>query len=656
MVSTLALGGVFAAVAAADEPGGAGEPLHFDIDDGVGLALQSLPVGGSSNLVVITEGGSFEDAVDSGAATFDRFLIAPDDRVFILFKQRVDLSDTSVLSPDGCLLAEVDPETGTPTCVDDSLSTVYWNEQSSVNPAIQFDGSGGIYYLGQTDGGTVLRKKKNGVTTDLISDNISVQDFLVMPDGTVFLSGSTMSTGARWVRRISPQGALQTIRATSAHFLRTFADGNVYMGLSGGQDFGVLRYLTAENQLDPLNWIGSSVNNLNPPSHFWADDFCGPNWGLREGFCGMSGATIKKAFGGYVIAGWEGDANGTFAQYYPELRFPDTAVRKVSVAVGARDAIILAGLDANDRNVLTAFRPADGSETQLIGPDNEIEVFHLNYLADQNKLVFDGLRFADNRYVLGEIDLGGVLGPASAPSAARYATYQSVNATIKPTGQAKWVDFQTFGAEVTPPPMPRQESPRNEQTRVESAKLRITKAEIRNGRFNLAGALDRAAAGSRVTVRFTARNRQIALRPPVRRNGQFSATLKLRGAQSLARTGRVQVFYRGSKTLRPATENLLVGRRPVDLSMGATRLPGKRLEVRGVSRLGFPGAVRILIEYPRPDGKMGELKRQVRIGRNGRFTLRLATPAAAGPGAWVSVTFPGRGQYSGRRIGRSLVL
>ena len=52
--------------------------------------------------------------------------------------------------------------------------------------------------------------------------------------------------------------------------------------------------------------------------------------------------------------------------------------------------------------------------------------FDLNFVAADNKIMFDGLRFADKAYVLGEIDL------------------DTMTVISSPTGTGKLVDFQTF--------------------------------------------------------------------------------------------------------------------------------------------------------------------------------------------------------------------
>ena len=126
----------------------------------------------------------------------------------------------------------------------------------------------------------------------------------------------------------------------------------------------------------------------------------------------------------YVVAGT--GAEGNLMQYYPTFLAPTTLVKKISVSQGVMNNIILAGLDADGKNILTLFDTSNDSETLLIGPDNEIEIYHLNYVASSNKIMFDGLRFSDNKYVIGQYDLNTMTFSASQ------------------TGSSKLVDFQTF--------------------------------------------------------------------------------------------------------------------------------------------------------------------------------------------------------------------
>ena len=82
--------------------------------------------------------------------------------------------------------------------------------------------------------------------------------------------------------------------------------------------------------------------------------------------------------------------------------------------------------DANGKNVLTLFNTTTNGETELIGPSNEIQIYHLHYDASANKVLFDGLRFADNSYVIGTVDLN------------------ADQVTVINAGSTKWADLAAF--------------------------------------------------------------------------------------------------------------------------------------------------------------------------------------------------------------------
>ena len=167
----------------------------------------------------------------SGSADVRQFFIAPDDKVYVVFTQPINLSDPTKWDGPKCLLAEVDRATGVPSCVDGTLSMINWSYPGD-NPPIQFDAAGAVYYSGRTmTGGTVLRKYLNGISTDLVSDNIQLQHFLVLPNGDVLLSGSSTSS---WLRRLTASGSLQTLLGSQVNFLHIFPDHNVYMGVKMG--------------------------------------------------------------------------------------------------------------------------------------------------------------------------------------------------------------------------------------------------------------------------------------------------------------------------------------------------------------------------------------------------------------------------------------
>jgi hypothetical protein len=357
-------------------------------------------------LEAVEADGQVHSAVVSGSANVSKFIVGPNGKLYVLFASRVNLDDTTL--PGTCLLAEVDPSTGVPTCVDDTLSSIDWpTPHTGRSPAIQIDGSGALYYAGHTSGGhAVLRKYLDGTRTDLINADISLYDFLVLGDGRVLVSGQTTPTGARWLRYLSATGSVYGLAGLNSNFLRLFPDGNVYTGLWGTGNFGVKRFLTSTNELEGKYWISGSISNAS--TYFDAATFCGPFTQLRQAFCGWYGSYIQDSFTTddgkvYAIAGSQGQG-GLLMRYYPDVQVGTTAVQRIFAAQSVGSNLVLAGLDSNGRNITNLYDTATGLEAPVFEPSNEIEIYHLIYVPETHKMLYDGLRFSDNKYVLGEID------------------------------------------------------------------------------------------------------------------------------------------------------------------------------------------------------------------------------------------------------------
>jgi hypothetical protein len=338
----------------------------------------------------------------------NQFIVGPDGRVYILFRSSVNLDDTTQYG--SCRLAEVDPTTGVPTCIDSSLWISWPPLHSGRNAPIQFDAAGAVYYSGGTgDGHTVLRRYYEGTVTDLVNQNINLWDFLVLPDGGVVLTGTTASTQAPWLRYLSRTGSLQGLAPVQSSFLRRFPDGNVYVGLWGSPNFGVSRFLTATQQLESKYWISAPINNLVPDKYFDANAFCQPDVRpVREGFCGWFGSYIEDSFTTgdgkvFAIAG-SGFQGGTLMQYFPSVAAGTTAVQKVYSAQSVGNDLVLSGLNSAGQNITNLYDTATGLEAPIFDPTNEMEIYHLTYVPETHKMLFDGLRFSDNKYVFGEID------------------------------------------------------------------------------------------------------------------------------------------------------------------------------------------------------------------------------------------------------------
>lgn len=420
--------------------GGGGTPLRFNVRGAIGLALAAPRAGAAadrttrvssagSNLETVSAAGHMSDAVSSGTATISHFLIAPGGKLYVLFSQRTNLADTSAFSGAGCLLAQVDPASGTPTCIDQTLQWINWANSGPVeqSAAIQFDDSGAIYYSGtDSSGRTVLRKYAGGVSTDLITDNVSLDHFLVLGDGTVVISGMTTSTSERWTRRISPSGALKSLRPTASNFLARFPDGNVYMGMWNTGNLGVERYLPASDQVDPTFWIGGSVGG-NEPDTFDAPSICTAAHVVSNPFCSWYGSWVSWSFAtsdGNEFVGASGLTTVPM-EYYPTVRFLSSEVTNVTVALGVINQLVLAGLNSQSQHVLTLYNTSTDTEQELLGPDDEIEIYHLSYVPGSNSVLFDGLRFSDNKYVIGEYQLSTHTMNEVATSAVRWSDLQA---------------------------------------------------------------------------------------------------------------------------------------------------------------------------------------------------------------------------------------
>ncbi len=379
-------------------------PLRFDLAGAVGLALPSgsgaarvaARTGGTgSSLIKVEADGAQHDAITSGAAKVRQVVVGPDDAAYVAFNSPVFLEDATEFGAPpgaGCVLARVARANGVPTCVDRSIDWVLQPQWRPSNPTIQFGPGGSVYYLARSGEATVLRRNAGGEITTLVSDHITVDDFLVLPDGSVLVDGWTTSTSATWLRRIVPGGGIQTVENGDVKFLRTFPDGNVYYGsartVNGFIDFGVWRFQTATNTLDPTRWLGRGSDG--PAPHVDLDLICD---GYSGPFCGSNGTVfidgVAVAGSYYAIAGFGTDT--VFARYYPGASLPPTdVVRPTQIAPAGATSIALAGADASNRNVLTRFDVVSETEQTLIGPDDEIEIYHLRHQPSSNRLLFDG--------------------------------------------------------------------------------------------------------------------------------------------------------------------------------------------------------------------------------------------------------------------------
>ena len=236
-------------------------------------------------------------------------------------------------------------------------------------------------------------------------------DFLVLDDGVVLLSGYTVNSSAQWVRKISVNGGITNLASTWATSMSKFVDGNVYIGLWGGNLFGVKRYLTQTGQLESKFWISGNTNGVERDAYFNADAICANGERLlMEGFCGwygtiMHGNMSVLGLKNFAFSGVRGNAGTVLMQYYPTVERANSIVNIVSIAQRYLTTIVLVGTDATGVNVVTLYETGSKQETILVDQSDEIEIYNMTYVSATNKIMFNGLRFSDNRQVVGEIDL-----------------------------------------------------------------------------------------------------------------------------------------------------------------------------------------------------------------------------------------------------------
>ena len=383
--------------------------------------LSSTP--GTQSLQVTKSDGTISNAIATGSAVVSSIVSGPNQSLYLLLSS----SSSTVGGVSNCVVAVVTRGSANPTCLDPELTMLVpmgdWG-----NKNIQFDASGAIYYLGwtKTNGPKTLRKNSNGQITDLITDQIGVTDFYVIPDGTVFMIGTSTNTGSRWLRKLSPEGVLSNVSTDRVNFIRQFADGNLYYGVTSSNlsEFGVRKIQYPSLSVDSQFWISDRAKN--PVNAI--EDSCA-NWNRYFGYCAATGTAIMKSYNflgakTFVTAGWSADS--VLMKYWPTVETMNSNVHKVTVSNSVGESILMSGLNQDSKNITTIFNTGAETETLLLGPSNETEIYHLEYSAASNRVLFDGLRFADNKYVFGYIELG------------------NLNVEYFTTMNYKWAEFKTF--------------------------------------------------------------------------------------------------------------------------------------------------------------------------------------------------------------------
>ena len=375
----------------------------FNITGTVGIALPDSSVNAPrSGMFAVRSNGTTVDSLVDGSLTASvrDFYSAPNGRFYVTFTSRTPLEQGG--SP--CALAEVNSSTGVASCVDSTIESVALTLMMSDSAPIQFDGQGNIYYTGMTNSKFVLRKSVSGTVTNIINDNISLSTFIVLPDGSVMIQGSTMSPYSTWLRRVSADGVLSNLvpQNSMVSFLSVFPDGNVYFGTGTS----IKRYLTSSQTVDPIDWVSNGYLSGGTSHHRFPS--CGFK-GAGGGCPSLYGSSkLYKTTGGQVLAinnfGMAGSKNSLII-LYPKPEVVTTALSRISLMYQVDSKLILAGTNASGTNMLTIYDPTSYQETVVIDQTNETEIYSVAYIAQTRKIFFNGLKFSNNSLVVGEVDL-----------------------------------------------------------------------------------------------------------------------------------------------------------------------------------------------------------------------------------------------------------
>jgi hypothetical protein len=421
--------------------------VRFTLNVSTSVAL-AQPEGGSnsgSGLIAISSTGEVSDAItvhelsDPSAAPgstytikVSKFFTGPDGQIYLQMTGPIQLTS----APVSCLFFRVNQDTGIPQCVDSNLTGMHWYGgfmmQRFTNPGVQFDAAGNVYYMGYNfsigGGGAVLRKYDvaTGQITDLITSNTRLEDFAVLPNGSVIIVGNTNSTGQQWTRVIAGANVVRPLAGPldgiAARFVARFADGNYYLGRQGSMGpgskvaNGVVRYNVATGQLDSKYWLSAPMWGTEglvlTPAYNDVNGLCldaRGNMTSSSFFCQNGGAGVAQVATtgtrSFIVNQSAPGSDALLMEYFPSVKEVPISIKRVSLIVAAGSKLVVAGANEAGTNVMSIYDPETGTETIVSDATNETEIYSMSYVPAINKVMFSGLQFSTNTNVVGEINI-----------------------------------------------------------------------------------------------------------------------------------------------------------------------------------------------------------------------------------------------------------
>lgn len=344
-------------------------------------------------------------------------LAGPDNDIFIIFDQKWNFNDLvnsqfGIAGSDSCMVARVTVSSTELKCVDNELQWMNtWIMGDRGNPLIQFDDHGGVYYSGTFVKGGVqqtsnnsyqaVRRNVNGKITDIVhGSNIQINDFVVLPTGSVIVKGWTQigNSGSSWTRLYPANGS--NWRDISADgnwggFLRVFPDGNLYFANSQG---GINKFDATSLLVD----VDEYASNINAWGNYYIGEISmgtSSESDDRIMLLSQGTRTVKQVYPAVL----DQDTNhNTFPEFDAQMSNP-------TVIEGAQNYVVISGSDVvrNGQRTETTYMTKvldvqTGQMTAIAGLANT-EIYSLSY-AGGAKVIANGLR-TSGAIITGLLDL-----------------------------------------------------------------------------------------------------------------------------------------------------------------------------------------------------------------------------------------------------------
>ncbi|OVE81343.1 hypothetical protein BVY03_03930 [bacterium K02(2017)] len=390
--------------------------LSFDLTNNVGIIKYNYLSQANQPYKKIMHDGTISDFICGNLNIKDIQTI--NSELYLILNKTSSYIDSNNIT-QSCNLFKIKPDNSY-SCLNnfDINITRPISNYTNQTPLIQKDMANSIYFMGHINSSYhILKYDNNNETTKNynLGSNIKLINYIVSNDSYIYLYGYSIAsdqTKQYWIRSISPSGQLTTLHVFSiSHHLnvtwmKMFPDNNIYIG-SPVENSGILKINTSTHLLENKCWA-----TFNP---YQTQSACGVN--NVVGFSAPHFTTSPERFSYHFYTNSKNSMYGLFDPYYnksttgnhvwkvyptvEKLSF-STKLSSVNHLNGYGDNIIVAGSDVNSDYRILLRNTITGNETNLL-PNTEIIVHHTKF-ENNGKIWFIGLRFQDNKSVMGVID------------------------------------------------------------------------------------------------------------------------------------------------------------------------------------------------------------------------------------------------------------